>query len=326
MNYSNPAMELPKISIIIPSYNYGRYLETAIKSVLAQKYPNLELIILDGGSNDNTLDVIKKYSEHIAFWRSEKDLCSNDTVNQGFTMASGDVLGLLCADDWYEAGIFHDVGENFSKDKDLDILSFHVRYKCSENKQEDKIISDNMELNTFGEAAPNGRFYRKQVFENYGQMRIVDRNSEFLLCADWELMLRFSILPLKHKLIPKIGYTYLMQPESFSYGSSQHKTLQKILEEHVDTSSRYVAKSELYSRKLLKHFRKIHTKATSRLHLINSALGNEEKANEYKKLGKALNPIFWSYKMRKIQKKKDFQKIIEKIKSEGAAQRVQTLK
>jgi glycosyltransferase involved in cell wall biosynthesis len=92
----------PKISIITPSFNQGKFIEETILSVINQEYPNLEYIIIDGKSNDQTLDIIKKYENYISFWVSEKDKGQSDAINKGFRKASGDIIGWLNSDDLFD--------------------------------------------------------------------------------------------------------------------------------------------------------------------------------------------------------------------------------
>lgn len=89
----------PRITIVIPNYNYGKFLETAIRSILIQNYPNLELIILDGGSTDNSLEVIKKYEPWITHWVSEKDGGQTNAINKGLDLATGQWFNWLNSDD-----------------------------------------------------------------------------------------------------------------------------------------------------------------------------------------------------------------------------------
>lgn len=105
----------PKISIVTPSYNQGQFLEETIRSVLLQNYPNLEYIIIDGGSTDNSVEIIKKYEPWLTYWVSEKDEGQADAINKGYRRATGDVINWLNSDDYYETGALFKVALAFSE-------------------------------------------------------------------------------------------------------------------------------------------------------------------------------------------------------------------
>ena len=95
-------INFPKISIITPSYNQGSFIEKTIQSVLSQDYPNIEYIIIDGGSTDNTIEIIRKYDKWITYWESEPDRGQSHALNKGFARATGDVFAWINSDDYYE--------------------------------------------------------------------------------------------------------------------------------------------------------------------------------------------------------------------------------
>ncbi len=110
-------MTMPKISIVMPSYNQGSYLEASILSILDQDYPNLEFVVIDGGSTDESVSILEEYSDHIKYWVSEADDGQSDALNKGFRIISGDIVGWLNSDDTYQPGTFERVAEVFSDDQ-----------------------------------------------------------------------------------------------------------------------------------------------------------------------------------------------------------------
>lgn len=110
-------MNYPRISIVTPSFNQGQFIEQTILSVINQGYPNLEYIIIDGGSTDNTVEIIQKYSEYITFWVSEKDNGQSHAINKGLRMCTGEIFNWLNSDDWYEPNALYTVAEIFAKNR-----------------------------------------------------------------------------------------------------------------------------------------------------------------------------------------------------------------
>lgn len=106
----------PKISIVTPSYNQGQYIEETIRSVLLQGYPNLEYIIIDGGSSDQTLEIIHKYGRWISHWVSEQDRGQTHAINKGFAMSTGDIVAWLNSDDAYVPHALCRVAEQYRRD------------------------------------------------------------------------------------------------------------------------------------------------------------------------------------------------------------------
>jgi glycosyltransferase involved in cell wall biosynthesis len=111
-------MNLPSISIITPSFNQATFIERTIESVLGQNYPDLEYLVIDGGSTDGTVEILEKYSDRI-HWVSESDDGQSDAINKGLRIAQGEVVAFLNSDDTYEDGSLLRVGKFFAENPDL---------------------------------------------------------------------------------------------------------------------------------------------------------------------------------------------------------------
>lgn len=121
LNHATQATNLPLVSIVTPSLNQGRYLQDTIESVLTQDYPHVEYLVVDGGSTDNTLDLLATYGDRLN-WISEPDGGQSDAINKGFRRTSGAILGWLNADDVYAAGAISTVVSAFRSHPDVGLV------------------------------------------------------------------------------------------------------------------------------------------------------------------------------------------------------------
>ena len=123
-----PGINWPKLTIVTPSYNQGEFIEQTIRSVLLQNYPNLEYIIIDGGSSDNTMQVLEKYSPWISFWQSKKDNGQSQAINLGFSLASGAYYAWINSDDYYLKDVLSAVVNKFLRAKTCVIYGYGYNY------------------------------------------------------------------------------------------------------------------------------------------------------------------------------------------------------
>lgn len=123
----------PKISIVTPTYNSARFLDKTIQSVLDQAYPNLEYIIIDGGSDDGTCDIIKRYDDQIAYWVSEPDQGMYDALQKGFAHSTGDIIGWLNSDDIHFGWTLAYIGQLFTACPQVEWLTSHTMCAIDEH-------------------------------------------------------------------------------------------------------------------------------------------------------------------------------------------------
>ena len=127
MNLPPTLTPLPRIAVVTPSYNTGRYIGDAIRSVLGQDYANFDYIVMDGGSTDETVDVLKSFGERLR-WVSQKDKGQSDAINRGFEQTAGEILAWLNSDDTYAPGAFRAVAEFFAAHPDVAVVYGDANY------------------------------------------------------------------------------------------------------------------------------------------------------------------------------------------------------
>lgn len=124
----------PRITIITPSFNQGKFLEQTILSVLNQNYPNLDYIVIDGGSKDDSVEIIKKYQDRLAYWVSEPDNGQAHAINKGLAHATGDVFNWLNSDDYLEPGALDDIVNYFSAHPNCSVYCGYTHCFFDEDK------------------------------------------------------------------------------------------------------------------------------------------------------------------------------------------------
>lgn len=222
----------PKISIITPSFNQGRFIEQTIHSVLGQNYPNLEYIVMDGGSTDNTLEILKKYKGKLS-WKSGKDKGQSDAINKGLKMATGDIVAWLNSDDYYLLGTLKKVADYFENNKNAmwvsgdyrvidgegrDIHGFVIWYKRMLRR-----FSSFPMLSFANYIIQPSTFWRKKLTDELGGV-----NEEYRYCMDYDLWLRFMRKYPLHILPSPLS---AFRIHGASKGGSQYK---KQFEEELD--------------------------------------------------------------------------------------------
>ena len=179
-----------KLSIITPSFNQGEYIEETIDSVLSQNIKNLEYIIMDGGSTDNTVEIIKKYERHISHWVSKKDGGQTDAIEKGFQLATGDILGFINSDDSYVKDTFRKVLMYFNEYSNLEFLygDYAMRYDGNRLVSKPKISYDyDICLNAYLMIPQPSSFWTRNIYDKVGGF-----NTNFNYCFDYDYFLKIG--------------------------------------------------------------------------------------------------------------------------------------
>lgn len=182
--------EYPRITVVTPSFNQARYLERTIKSVVDQNYPNLEYIVIDGGSRDGSVEIIKRYERHLAYWVSEPDAGQADAINKGFRMATGTLVGWQNSDDFYLPQALAKVASVYASDSRHQVYFGNVYLVDAY----DKILRE-MRFQPFSlghlifydwNLSSQAAFVTREVLESVGYLQNTP------VCFDWEWFIRLG--------------------------------------------------------------------------------------------------------------------------------------
>lgn len=140
---------LPKVSVVTPSYNQARYLEETMLSVLNQDYPRAEYVVMDGGSIDGSVEIIRRHEARLAYWSSAPDEGQSDAINRGWQRCTGEILAWLNSDDTYEAGAIEAAVGAFAKHPDVYLVYGHLNHIDDRGRVFRRFIAPEYDLRTF---------------------------------------------------------------------------------------------------------------------------------------------------------------------------------
>lgn len=247
----------PRITIVTPSFNQGRFLEETIVSVLDQGYPNLEYMIIDGGSTDNSREIIRKYERHFSYWVSEPDRGQSHAINKGFCRATGDIFGWINSDDVYTKGTLVKIGESWAE------REFNFLYgKCEIIAEDGRYLFDfpyvpemSCALLVSDHEVPQpSTFFSKRVWNSLGPL---DEGLDFGM--DFDYWVRGVLAGFKWSAIPVLFSQFRLHDKSKTVTSmiEQHRETEIILDRILKTKGAPKVRSAIarcYRRYSLEHY------------------------------------------------------------------------
>jgi len=227
----------PKISIVTPNYNYGHFIEETIRSVLLQGYPNLEYIIMDGGSTDNSVEIIRKYEKFLAFFRTKPDKGQAQSINEGFSHSTGDIFAWINSDDFYYKNVFSYVGDKYKQsDANRFWLVMAVNYftpkvnvSCVKKQNPTHSLVDW----TIGKVETNqqGAFWSRMIWEKVGVL------NELMRCEfDQEFFVRLIVRGYQFTVSDQIAALFRL------HGAAKSRSRTLAQYEHMRIALKYLPK------------------------------------------------------------------------------------
>jgi glycosyltransferase involved in cell wall biosynthesis len=224
--------EWPRISIITPNYNYARYLETTIRSVLLQGYPNLEYIIQDDGSTDGSIDLIRRYERHLAYWSTEANSGAPSVINRGMRRSTGSILAYIGSDDYYLPSAFAAVALHFHEHPEADLVygrcwivderGQKIREQFARLSRLDEVLDLWNVWFTERHIVQPESFWRRRIYTTVGNFR-----TDLSIAFDYEYWCRMLMAGAVFQAMDKDVACYRRQPSQLT--STPSRTAAELL-------------------------------------------------------------------------------------------------
>lgn len=216
----------PRISIVMPSYNQGEFLETAIRSVLLQGYPDIECMVIDGGSTDTSVEIIRRYERWLTWWCSEFDTGAAAALNKGFARATGEIVGYLNSDDFYLPGCFHEVAGVMCAQSAVDVAYGNGYFARESGLLGRPIFSDPWSLRRFAYRTSmlvqQATFFRRKALQKIRGFNEVNRS-----CWDAEFCADVALAGARFHHVDRFLAAFRIHTNSITGGGQLHKQYQE---------------------------------------------------------------------------------------------------
>ncbi len=227
--------DMPRISVVTPSYNQGRFIERTIQSVLGQEYPDLEYMVFDGGSTDDTREVLARYSDRVR-WISEKDNGQAHAVNKGLRAASGEIIGWLNSDDIYYAGALAHVATIFARNPDIDVIYGAANHIDANDALIEAYPTESWNTERLKDICylcQPAVFFRRSVVERWGYL---DETLHY--CMDYEYWVRLALAGARFLYEPKLlaGSRFYAETKTLGARVQVHAEINDMLKRRLGRS------------------------------------------------------------------------------------------
>jgi glycosyltransferase involved in cell wall biosynthesis len=222
--------DLPLVSIITPSYNQGQFLEMTILSVFNQDYPRIEYLVIDGASNDNSVEIIPRYADRLAYWVSEPDRGQSHAINKGLSRANGTILGWVNSDDVLMPGTISRLVDAFKQNKDIDVIYGHLDRIDTQGKlvptptlPKDRVVFDKHTAMMECVVNQPGCFWRRCIMEKVGLL-----NESLHYGLDYEYWTRMLLAGAKFKRLNETVAMFRLSAGSKTVGQTARMASESI--------------------------------------------------------------------------------------------------